>query len=134
MVVVPGFVNTHHHFFQTLTRALPDAQDAKLFEWLLYHYEVWKHIDSEAVRASTMLAVGELLKTGCTTTTDHHYLYPRTFDGDIVATQFEAAETLGIRFSPSRGSMSLSKEGKGRRTAPRFGRYRRDEEISCPQS
>jgi cytosine/adenosine deaminase-related metal-dependent hydrolase len=113
MVVVPGFVNTHHHFYQTLTRALPEAQDAKLFEWLVYHYEIWKYIDPEAVRASTLLAVGELLKTGCTTTTDHHYLYPRDFAGDIVETQFEAASLLGIRFSPSRGSMSLSKKDGG---------------------
>ena len=113
LVVVPGFVNTHHHFYQTLTRALPAAQDAKLFEWLVYHYEIWKYIDAEAVRASTLLAVGELLKTGCTTTTDHHYLYPRNFDGDIVETQFDAARSLGIRFSPSRGSMSLSKKDGG---------------------
>ena len=113
LVVVPGFVNTHHHFFQSLTRALPEAQNAKLFDWLIYHYEIWKWIDAEAVRVSTLMAVGELLKTGCTTTTDHHYLYPAGFEGDLVATQFEAAEQLGIRFSPSRGSMSLSKKDGG---------------------
>jgi cytosine/adenosine deaminase-related metal-dependent hydrolase len=125
-VVVPGFVNTHHHFFQTLTRALPQAQNAKLFDWLVYHYEVWKHIDEEAVRASTMLAVGELLKTGCTTTTDHHYLYPRGFGGDLPAIQFEAAATLGIRFSPSRGSMSLSTKDGG---LPPDSVVQTDEEI-----
>lgn len=126
LVVVPGFVNTHHHFFQTLTRALPSAQDAKLFDWLVYHYDVWKHIDEEAVRASTMLAVGELLKTGCTTTTDHHYLYPRGFGGDLPAIQFEAARTLGVRFSPSRGSMSLSTKDGG---LPPDSVVQTDEEI-----
>lgn len=126
LVVVPGFVNTHHHFFQTLTRALPKAQDAKLFDWLVYHYEVWKHINEEAVRASTMLAVGELLKTGCTTTTDHHYLYPRGFGGDLPAIQFEAARQLGIRFSPSRGSMSLSTKDGG---LPPDSVVQTDEEI-----
>ena len=112
-VVVPGFVNTHHHFFQTLTRNLPAVQNAKLFDWLVYLYEIWKNIDEEAVLVSSMVAVGELLKTGCTCTTDHHYLYPRTFSGDLMGIQFEAASRLGIRFSPSRGSMSLSRKDGG---------------------
>jgi len=112
-VVVPGFINTHHHFYQTLTRNIPAAQDAKLFDWLVYHYEVWKYVNEESVRVSTMLATGELLKTGCTTTTDHHYLYPRGFEGDLMALQFESARQLGIRFSPSRGSMSLSVKDGG---------------------
>ncbi|HTO22264.1 MAG TPA: amidohydrolase family protein, partial [Spirochaetia bacterium] len=68
-VVVPGFVNTHHHFFQTLTRNLPAVQDAKLFDWLVYLYEIWKKIDGEAVYWSSVLAMGELLKTGCTCST-----------------------------------------------------------------
>jgi 8-oxoguanine deaminase len=113
MVVVPGFINTHHHFYQTLTRNIPPVQNAKLFEWLIYLYEVWKNIDAEAVFCSSMVAIGELLKTGCTCTTDHHYLYPRGFDGDLMGIQFEAAETLGIRFSPCRGSMSLGKKDGG---------------------
>jgi len=113
LVVVPGFVNTHHHFFQTLTRNLPAAQNAKLFDWLVYHYGVWQHIDEEAVRLATLIAVGELLKTGCTATTDHHYLYPRTFTGDLMGIQFEAAARLGIRFAPSRGSMSRSVKDGG---------------------
>jgi 8-oxoguanine deaminase len=112
-VVVPGFVNTHHHFFQTLTRNLPGAQDAKLFDWLLYLYEVWKHIDGEAIFYSSLLAMGELLKTGCTCSTDHLYLYPRGITADFMALQFQAAETLGIRFSPTRGSMSRSKKDGG---------------------
>ena len=113
MVVVPGFINTHHHFYQTLTRNLKAVQNAKLFQWLIYLYEVWKHIDAEAIFYSTMVAVGELLKTGCTCTTDHHYLYPRDFQGDLMGIQFDAARRLGIRFSPCRGSMSLSKKDGG---------------------
>jgi len=112
-VVVPGLVNTHHHFYQTLTRNIPAVQNAKLFDWLVYLYEVWKHIDEEAVYYSSLLAMAELLKTGCTLTTDHHYLYPNNFAGDLMGLQFEAAETLGMRFSPTRGSMSLSKKDGG---------------------
>jgi 8-oxoguanine deaminase len=112
-VVVPGFVNTHHHFFQTLTRNLPAVQNAKLFDWLVYLYEVWQKIDGEAVYLSTQLAAAELLKTGCTCTTDHLYLYPRGADADFMAIQFQAAGELGIRFSPSRGSMSRGKKDGG---------------------
>ena len=112
-VVLPGFVNTHHHFYQTLTRNLPAVQNAKLFDWLKYLYEIWKHVDEEAIYCSSLLAMAELLKTGCTCTTDHHYLYPRQVDGDIMAIQFQAAEAMGIRFSPTRGSMSLSKKDGG---------------------
>jgi 8-oxoguanine deaminase len=112
-VVVPGFVNTHHHFFQTLTRNLPAVQNAKLFDWLLHLYEIWKNVDEEAIYYSSLLAMGELLKTGCTCSTDHLYLYPRGITGDFMALQFQAAEKLGMRFSPSRGSMSLSKKDGG---------------------
>lgn len=112
-VVVPGLVNTHHHFFQTLTRNLPQVQNAKLFDWLTYLYEIWKNIDEEAIYYSSLVAIGELLKTGCTLTTDHHYLYPSSFRGDLTGIQFEAAGKLGMRFSPSRGSMSLSKKNGG---------------------
>jgi 8-oxoguanine deaminase len=112
-VVVPGFVNTHHHFYQVLTRAIPAVQNAKLFHWLRYLYEVWKHIDPEAIRVSSAVAMGELVKTGCTCTTDHHYLYPRGFDADLTALQFEAAQSVGIRFAPMRGSMSLSRKDGG---------------------
>ena len=112
-VVIPGLVNTHHHFYQTLTRNLPAVQDAKLFDWLVYLYEVWKHVDQEAIYWSTVLATGELLKTGCTTATDHHYLYPKGVTADIMGTQFSGADATGIRFSPTRGSMSLSKKDGG---------------------
>ena len=114
LAVVPGFVNTHHHFYQTLTRNLPEVQDAKLFDWLVYLYEVWKYIDEEAVYWSSLLAMTELLKTGCTCTTDHHYLFPRHCEGqDFTAAQFKAADRIGMRFSPTRGSMSLSKKDGG---------------------
>lgn len=112
-VVLPGFVNTHHHFYQTLTRNIPAVQNAKLFDWLVYLYEIWKFIGEDAIFYSSLLAMGELLKTGCTLTTDHHYLYPNNIGCDIMATQFEAADKLGIRFSPTRGSMSLSKKDGG---------------------
>ncbi len=113
LVVVPGLVNTHHHFYQTLTRNIPAVQDAKLFDWLVYLYEVWKGLDEEAVYWSSMLALAELAKTGCTLTTDHHYLYPRGFGADIPSLQFEAAAKIGLRFAPTRGSMSRSKKDGG---------------------
>jgi cytosine/adenosine deaminase-related metal-dependent hydrolase len=112
-VVIPGFVNTHHHFYQTLTRNLPAVQNAELFDWLVYLYEVWQHLDEEAVYFASMLAMAELLKTGCTTSTDHHYVYPQNVSGDLIGTQFKAAANLGMRFSPTRGSMSLSKKDGG---------------------
>jgi len=112
-VVIPGLVNTHHHFYQTLTRNLLAVQDAKLFDWLLYLYEVWKELDEEAVYWSSRLAIAELLKTGCTLTTDHHYLYPSGFKDDLPGLQFAAATQLGIRFAPTRGSMSRSKKDGG---------------------
>ncbi len=112
-IVIPGLINTHHHFYQTLTRNIKEVQNAKLFDWLNYLYEIWKNIDEEAVYFSSLLAIGELLKTGCTLSTDHHYLYPKNFKGDLTGIQFNAAEKLGIRFSPSRGSMSLSRKNGG---------------------
>jgi cytosine/adenosine deaminase-related metal-dependent hydrolase len=113
MVVVPGFVNTHHHFYQTLTRNLASVQNEKLFTWLRFLYDVWKHIDEDAVYYSSLLAIGELLKTGCTCSLDHHYLFPHGVKEDLVGVQFEAAQKLGIRFCPCRGSMSLSVKDGG---------------------
>lgn len=105
-VVIPGMVNTHHHLCQTLTRATPAAQDAKLFDWLVYHYQVWRHLTPEYAALGAQVGLGELLLTGCTTSTDHTYLYPRGLTG-LVDAQIEAARSLGIRFSPTRGSMSV---------------------------
>lgn len=105
-VVIPGMVNTHHHLCQTLTRATPAAQDAKLFDWLVYHYGVWRHLTPEYAALGAQVGLGELLLTGCTTSTDHTYLYPRGQTG-LIDAQIEAARSLGIRFSPTRGSMSV---------------------------
>ena len=114
LAVVPGFVNTHHHFYQTLTRNLPAVQNAKLFDWLVYLYEIWKYIDEEAIYTSSLLAMTELVKTGCTCSTDHHYVFPKQCEGhDLTGAQFKAADLIGMRFSPTRGSMSLSKKDGG---------------------
>lgn len=112
-LVIPGLVNSHHHLFQTLTRNIPRVQNEKLFNWLTELYEIWKYLDDEGIYVSTQIGCGELLKTGCTTTTDHHYLYPKHLQADIPAIQFEAAEKLGIRFCPTRGSMSMSRKDGG---------------------
>ncbi len=112
-LVIPGLVNSHHHLCQTLTRNLPQVQNKPLFDWLVTLYEIWKYLDDKAIYYATLLGCGELVKTGCTTTTDHHYLYPRQLQMDIPAIQFEAAAKLGIRFCPTRGSMSRSRKDGG---------------------
>jgi cytosine/adenosine deaminase-related metal-dependent hydrolase len=113
LVVIPGMVNTHHHFVQTLTRAAPGAQDAKLFDWLVYLYEIWRNIDEESIYWSSRLALAELALSGAACSTDHHYLYPADRSIDIPALQFGAAADLGVRFAPTRGSMSMSKKDGG---------------------
>ncbi|MBI3892156.1 MAG: 8-oxoguanine deaminase [Candidatus Wallbacteria bacterium] len=112
-VVLPGFVNCHHHLFQTLTRALPAVQDQALFGWLTHLYTVWQNITPEAVETSAMVGMGELLLTGCTTTTDHFYLFPSSQPGDLLDRTIEAAKTIGMRFHPTRGSMSLGRSKGG---------------------
>lgn len=103
-VVLPGFVNTHHHFFQTLTRAVPAAQNCDLFNWLQSLYPIWSNFTAEAIYLSTQIAVAELILSGCTTASDHLYLFPNdcTLDDEI-----RAAREMGIRFHASRGSMSV---------------------------
>jgi cytosine/adenosine deaminase-related metal-dependent hydrolase len=105
-LVIPGLVNTHHHMYQTLQRNIPAVQNAKLFDWLVTLYEIWRHLTPEAVRVSTQLACVELLKTGCTTTMDHHYVFPRDLAAGLIGIQFDAARQVGIRFCATRGSMS----------------------------
>ncbi|MBD3287317.1 8-oxoguanine deaminase [candidate division KSB1 bacterium] len=112
-LVIPGLVNSHHHLFQTFQRNIPPVQNAHLFEWLTNLYEIWKYMDEETVYYSTLLGCAELLKTGCTTTTDHHYLYPLAFQSDIPQLQMETAAQIGIRFAPTRGSMSRGKSKGG---------------------
>lgn len=111
MVVLPGLVNTHHHLYQTLTRALPAVQDTGLFDWLTCLYRVWGELTAEAVYVSAKIGLAELLLSGCTTTSDLFYVFPRGSDVAIDA-EIVAARELGIRFHAGRGSMSRGqKEG-----------------------
>lgn len=112
-VVVPGFINTHHHLYQTLTRNLPAVQDKKLFDWLVYLYKMWSRITPEGVYVSAQVGLGELLLTGCTTSTDQFYLFPGGKSANLIDTEIEGARSLGIRFHPSRGSMSRGKSKGG---------------------
>ncbi|MCD4653547.1 8-oxoguanine deaminase [bacterium] len=112
-VAIPGLVNTHHHFYQVLTRAIPRMQNAPLFPWLIDHYRVWECMTGEAIYWSSLAAMGELLLTGCTTTSDHHYLFPENVDTNLIDLQFQAARKTGIRFLATRGSMSVGKSSGG---------------------
>ena len=111
-VVLPGLINTHHHFFQTLTRALPAALDKELFPWLRALYPVWERLTPDAVRAAVGVAMAELLLSGCTTTSDHHYVFPRR-GGAAIDIAVEEARALGIRAVLTRGSMDLSQKDGG---------------------
>ncbi|MGB9758190.1 MAG: 8-oxoguanine deaminase [Candidatus Bipolaricaulaceae bacterium] len=111
-VMLPGMVNTHHHLYQTLFRAVPGAQDKKLFDWLVFLYERWRGIDEEAVYVSTVVGLMELLLSGCTLSTDHLYLFPKG-KKNLIDVEIEAAKEVGIRFHPNRGSMSLSRKEGG---------------------
>ena len=108
MVMYPGLINTHHHLYQTFSRNLPQVQNMELFPWLKTLYEIWKRVDEDVVYYSSLTGMGELLKTGCTTCLDHHYVFPKGAGGDLMGAQFEAARALGMRFHATRGSMDLS--------------------------
>lgn len=110
MVVLPGLVNTHHHLYQSLTRAVPAAQDVELFTWLQTLYPIWAGLTGEAVYVSALVALSELLLSGCTTVADHLYIYP---NDSKIDQEVRAARELGVRFHPSRGSMSLGKSKGG---------------------
>ena len=112
MIMYPGLINTHHHLYQIFSRNLPQVQNLELFDWLITLYEIWKNLDSEVILYTSLVGMGELLKNGCTTCFDHHYVFPKG-QADLIETQFEAADTLGIRMHASRGSMSLSKKDGG---------------------
>ncbi|WP_121967682.1 8-oxoguanine deaminase [Leptolyngbya sp. BC1307] len=109
-VVLPGLVNTHHHFFQTLTRAVPAAQNCDLFNWLKALYPIWSNLTSEGIYASAQMAAAELMLSGCTTASDHLYLFPNdcTLDDEI-----RAVQDIGLRFHASRGSMSMGESQGG---------------------
>ncbi len=112
-VVLPGFINTHHHLYQTLTRAYPPVMNSELFHWLTNLYPIWARLDEEAIRLSSLIGMAELMLSGCTTTTDHHYVFPQGIRGELIDIQIEAAAELGMRFHPCRGSMNLSKKDGG---------------------
>jgi 8-oxoguanine deaminase len=109
MIILPGLVNTHHHLCQTLTRAVPAAQDATLFQWLKTLYPIWARLTPEAIYTSALVGLAELILSGCTTASDHLYIYP---NGCRIDDEIRAAREIGIRFHASRGSMSLG-ESKG---------------------
>lgn len=110
MVVLPGLVNCHHHLYQTLTRAVPAAQDATLFRWLKTLYPIWSRLTPEAIHVSAKVGLAELVLSGCTTASDHLYIYP---NGCRIDDEIEAARDVGIRFHASRGSMSLGESSGG---------------------
>jgi cytosine/adenosine deaminase-related metal-dependent hydrolase len=111
-LVTPGLVNTHHHLYQNLTRAFPAMTDKPLFGWLQSLYPLWRAIDTESVYVSAWVGLAELALSGCTTSSDHLYLHPHGA-GDLLTAEIEAARDLGIRFHPTRGSMSLSEKDGG---------------------
>ncbi|ETA01627.1 cytosine deaminase-like metal-dependent hydrolase [Frankia sp. CcI6] len=111
-LITPGLVNTHHHMYQNLTRAFAPALNGTLFTWLSTLYPLWSRLDEEAVHVSAYVGLTELALGGCTTTTDHLYVHPRG-GGDLVSAEIAAATALGMRFHPSRGSMSLSVKDGG---------------------
>ncbi len=112
-LVLPGFINTHHHLFQTLTRNIFSTQESSLFDWLLTNYEIWRELTAEGSYISAKVGIAELLKSGCTTTSDHLYLFPKSTNSHLIDEEINAAKEMGIRFQPTRGSMSRGKSQGG---------------------
>ncbi|NTV89335.1 MAG: 8-oxoguanine deaminase [Clostridiales bacterium] len=113
LIALPGFVNTHHHLYQTLFRGIREVQEKPLFPWLIGLYEFWKNITPEAVYYGALVGFSELLRTGCTLTSDHHYVFPSSQPGTLIDEQIKAALEIGIRFTATRGSMSLGRNAGG---------------------
>lgn len=113
LVALPGFVNTHHHFYQTLFRGIREVQELPLFPWLQGLYQFWQYMDEEAVYYGAMVGMSELLRTGCTCSADHHYVFPRSAKKTLIDTQIKAAKEIGMRFHATRGSMSLGVDAGG---------------------
>jgi 8-oxoguanine deaminase len=132
-VLLPGLINTHHHFYQTLTRATPLALDKTLFPWLAALYPIWARLTPEALESAATVALAELLLSGCTTTTDHHYVFPAGLE-QAIDIEVAAARRLGIRVVLTRGSMNRSQRDGGLppdavvadRALPRSGPRRAD--------
>ena len=112
MICYPGLVNAHHHLYQVFSRNLPEVQKLELFDWLKALYEIWKNLNARTVLLSSMAGMGELVKNGCTTVFDHHYVFPEDC-GDLPGAQAEAARRIGVRLHLSRGSMDLSVKDGG---------------------
>ena len=112
MFCYPGLINTHHHLYQQFSRNLAKVQNLELFDWLKTLYEIWKRLDETVVRYSSLTGMGELMKNGCTTCFDHHYVFPANC-GDLIGAQLDAARALGMRMVCSRGSMDLSVKDGG---------------------
>lgn len=111
-LVIPGLINTHHHLYQSLTRCLKPVQDVELFDWLTTLYTHWRHISHESVKLAAQVSIGEMLLSGCTTTSDHFYIFPQSSDARIESV-LEAADNLGMRIHACRGSMSVGQSGGG---------------------
>ncbi len=111
-IAIPGLINTHHHLYQNLTRACAAAANAELFDWLRTLYPLWARIDEEAVHVAALVGMAELMLSGCTTTADHHYVFPRG-QSKLIDAEIAAARKIGIRFHPTRGSMSVGESAGG---------------------
>ncbi|WP_223271379.1 8-oxoguanine deaminase [Buttiauxella sp. B2] len=109
-IVIPGLINTHHHMYQTLTRVVPDAQNGELFKWLSALYPIWERLTPEMMKVATKTAMTELMLSGCTTSSDHQYVYP---NGIKLDHSIEAAQEMGMRFHACRGSMSVGRKQGG---------------------
>jgi cytosine/adenosine deaminase-related metal-dependent hydrolase len=109
-IVVPGLINTHHHLFQNLTRAVPAAQNASLFDWLKVLFPIWARIGPEHVYVSALVGLAEMALTGCTTSSDHLYMFP---NGARLEDEIRAAQEIGIRFHAARGAMSVGESQGG---------------------
>jgi len=112
MLCYPGLVNAHHHLYQVFSRNLPKVQNMELFDWLKTLYEIWKNLNEDTIYLSSLTGMGELMKNGCTTVFDHHYVFPAGA-GDLIGAQAAAADKLGVRMHFSRGSMDLSVKDGG---------------------
>ena len=113
LICYPGLVNTHHHFYQIFSRNLPHTQGLQLFDWLTALYTIWERLDPELIYLSSQCALAQLMKSGCTTAFDHHYVFPGESSLDLLDAQFAAADAVGTRMAASRGSMNLSKKDGG---------------------
>ncbi|WP_254446371.1 8-oxoguanine deaminase [Pantoea sp. CCBC3-3-1] len=109
-IAIPGLINTHHHMYQSLTRVIPEAQDGELFKWITNLYPLWQKLTPDMIRISTMMSMAELMLTGCTTSSDHLYVFP---NGCKLDDSIEAAARMGMRFHASRGSMSVGQSRGG---------------------